>query len=76
MRKTDLRKVLSLIGVTLATYVIFLGLLWGINLARNILVSPGALVWGMFFSGLGIVLAGVVLLVVEFYHPTGRRGQR
>jgi hypothetical protein len=32
MRKTDLRKVLSLIGVALATYVMFLGLVWGINL--------------------------------------------
>jgi hypothetical protein len=76
MRKTDLRKVLSLVGVALATYVMFLGLLWGINVVRNILVSPGAFALGMFFAGLGIVLAGVVLLIVELYYPTRwRRGR-
>jgi len=76
MRKTDLRRVLSLVGVALATYVIFLGLLWGINVVRDILISPGALVLGMFFAGLGIVLAGVVLLIVEFYDPARWRRER
>ncbi len=76
MRKTDLRNVLSLVGVGLATYVLFLGLLWGIKLVRNILVSPGALVLGMFFAGLGIVVTGVVLLVVEIYSQARWRGER
>jgi hypothetical protein len=68
--------VLSLVGVGLATYVMFLGLLWGIKLVRNILVSPGALVLGMFFAGVGIVLAGVVLLRVEFHYRRRWRGER
>jgi hypothetical protein len=74
MWKTDLRRVLSLVGVGLATYVMFLGLSWGIKLVREILVSPGALALGIFLGCLGVVLAGVVLLMVELYYQ--RRWQR
>jgi RsiW-degrading membrane proteinase PrsW (M82 family) len=76
MRKTELRKVLSLVGVSLATCVMFLGLRWGIKLVCDIFVSPWSLVLGMFLAGLGIVLASVVFLVVEFYYPTRWRGER
>jgi hypothetical protein len=76
MRKTDLRRILSLVGIGLATYVLFLGLLWGIKLVRDMLVSPGALVLGIFLAGVGIVLAGVVLLAVEFYYQRRWRSQR
>lgn len=76
MRKTDMRKVACLVGVALATYVVFLGLAWAINLVREILISPGALVLGMFFAGAGIVLGGVLLLIVEFYYQRRWRSQR
>jgi hypothetical protein len=76
MRKTDLRKVLSVIGVGLLMYVTFHGLLWAIKLVREILVSPRALVLGMFFAGFGIALAGVLLLAVEFYYQTRWHRQR
>ena len=76
MRKTDMRKFLCLIGVALATYVLFLGVAWGIKLVREILISPGAFVLGMFFAGAGIVLGGVLLLVVEFYYQRRWHSQR